>query len=142
MHAIEDRRHGTLSCCTATYAYGATVHRSPDGGRTWERAQEIGLPQESGLALERTWYLRPGPESRPGELWLGAAPGALLRSQDGGQTVQALPGILFHPTRERWQPFAGGLCCHSIQIHPAHPDSLVIAISAAGASRSEDGGGT
>ncbi|MER3410048.1 MAG: glycosyl hydrolase [Thermoleophilia bacterium] len=134
MHAIEDRRDGTLYCCAATYAYGATVHRSPDGGRRWERALEVGLPPESGLALERTWHLRPGPESRPGELWLG--------SQDGGRTFQALPAILFHPTRERWQPGAGGMCCHSIEIHPAHPDTLVIAISAAGAFRSEDGGDT
>ncbi len=142
MHAVQDRRDGTLYCCTSTYAYGATVHRSSDGGATWERAEEIGLPKESGLTLERTWHLRPGHPSRPHELWLGAAPGALLRSQDGGRTFQAVAGVLFHPTRERWQPGAGGMCCHSIQIHPADPDTLVIAISAAGAFRSEDGGHT
>lgn len=142
MHAMADARDGTLYCCTNTFAYGATVHRSHDGGETWERAEEIGLPEESGLTLERTWHLQPGHARRPGELWLGAAPGALLRSADGGRTFQAVPGILDHPTRGRWQPGAGGMCCHSIQLHPADPNTLVIAISAAGAFRTDDGGET
>jgi photosystem II stability/assembly factor-like uncharacterized protein len=141
-HATVDPRDGTLYACTSTFAYGPTVHRSQDGGATWQRAEEIGLPAESGLTLERTWYLLPGPESRPGELWLGAAPGALLRSEDSGRTFQALPSLLDHPTRARWQPGGGGLCCHSIELDPSDPDTLIIAISAAGAFRSEDGGAT
>ena len=46
--------------------------------------------------------------------------------------------MLNHPTRERWQPGAGGMCLHSIQVAP--DGTLYIAISAAGAFRSDDGG--
>jgi hypothetical protein len=92
-HATVDPRDGTLYACTSTFAYGPTVHRSQDGGATWQRAEEIGLPAESGLTLERTWYLLPGPESRPGELWLGAAPGALLFAR----RTAAVPSRRFPP---------------------------------------------
>src|SRR5258708_15460762 len=33
----------------------ATVQRSTDGGETWERAAQLGLPEESGLTLTRVW---------------------------------------------------------------------------------------
>src|SRR5207247_2095309 len=82
--------------------YGATVHRSADGGATWERAEEIGLPEESELKLARTWHVEPGHDERT--LWLGGDPGALLRSTDGGETFEMVPGLTLHPTRERWNP--------------------------------------
>src|SRR5439155_18194083 len=69
-------------------------------------------------------------------------PGVLFRSQDSGQTFEPVKGILEHPTRERWQPGAGGMCCHTIQLDPADPDRIVIAISAAGTFRTDDGGET
>jgi photosystem II stability/assembly factor-like uncharacterized protein len=48
--------------------------------------------------------------------------------------------LLEHPTREKWNPGAGGLCCHSIQIDPSDAQRVYIAISAAGTFRSDDGG--
>jgi len=116
------------------------VHRSDDGGRTWTRAEELGLPEDSGLTLEKTWHVEPGRADEPGRLWLGAAPGVLFRSDDGGVTWQVNEGLLRHPTREQWNPGAGGMCCHSIQLDPDEPDRLYIGISAAGVFRSEDGG--
>lgn len=142
MHAIADARDGTIYAATSSFVYGASVHRSADGGATWERAEEIGLPPESGLRLERSWHVRPGREGEDGRLWLGAAPGALLRSDDGGRTWQANAGILEHPTRERWQPGAGGMCCHSVQLDPSDPARIYVGISAAGAFRTDDGGET
>ncbi len=141
-HAVCDPRDGSLYACTNTLAYGATVHRSHDGGRTWQRPEKLGLPEESGLKLERVWHIRPGREEEPGLLWLGAAPGALLRSEDGGVTWAAVEEILAHPTRDRWQPGAGGMCCHSIQLDAGNPERMYVAISAAGAFRSDDGGST
>jgi photosystem II stability/assembly factor-like uncharacterized protein len=135
-HALVDPRDGVLYAATNNPFYGATVHRSSDLGRTWERAEEIGLPEDSGLKLNATWHIEPGLDS---ELWLGGDPGVLFRSDDGGMTWAVNRGLLEHPTRERWQPGAGGMCCHSIQLVG---DAMYIAISAAGAFRSDDGGET
>jgi hypothetical protein len=139
-HAMLDPRDRTLYAATQSYAYGATVHRSSDLGETWERAEEIGLPEESGMKLERTWHIEPGVDGEPDTLWLGGAPGVLFRSDDRGTAWEVVKGVLEHPTREQWNPGAGGMCCHSIQVDPSDPQRMYIGISAAGVFRSEDGG--
>ena len=139
-HAVRDPRDGVLHAATNNWVYGATTHRSSDLGETWERAEGIGLPEESGLALEKTWHVEPGREGENATLWLGAAPGALFRSEDGGTTWEPVRSLLEHPTRERWQPGAGGMCTHSIQLDPAETKRMYVGISAAGVFRSEDGG--
>jgi hypothetical protein len=140
LHAVRDPRDGTLYAATNNFVYGATTHRSSDGGQTWERSEGIGLPEESGLTLEKTWHVEPGRDEEPGRLWLGAAPGALFRTDDGGTTWEPVRSLLEHPTRERWQPGAGGMCTHSIQLDPSDPQRMYVGISAAGVFRSEDGG--
>ncbi len=139
-HAVVDPRDGMLYACTNSFVYGATVHRSSDLGQTWERAEELGLPEESELKLERTWHLEPGHESQPETLWLGGAPGVLFRSDDRGKTWEPVRGVVEHPTREQWNPGAGGMCCHSIQLDPSDANRLYIGISAAGVFRTDDGG--
>ncbi len=42
----------------------------------------------------------------------------------------------------KWQPGAGGMCLHSILLDPKNPKRIFIAISAAGAFRTDDGGKT
>jgi len=142
MHAVRDPRDDTIYAASTTFTYGSTVHRSTDGGKTWERSEQVGLPEESGLELEKLWHLRPGRDGEDGRLWLGGTPGVLFRSDDGGQTWQPNEGILGHPTREKWMPGAGGMCCHSIQLDPSDPERMYVAISAAGAFRTDDGGET
>lgn len=139
-HALLDPRDGTLYACTNNFVYGATVHRSTDLGETWTRSEELGLPGDGEQTLEKTWHVEPGRPDEPGRLWLGAAPGALFRSDDAGESWEAVEGVLGHPTREKWQPGAGGMCCHSIQLDPESPERMYIGISAAGVFRSEDGG--
>ena len=141
-HAVADPRDGAVYAATNSFVYGATVHRSEDRGETWTRAEEIGLPEDTGLTLEKTWHVRPGRPVEDGRLWLGAAPGALFRSDDSGKTWQPVDGVVRHSTREKWNPGAGGLCCHSIQLDPDDPERMYIAISAAGTFRTEDGGET
>ena len=141
-HAVLDARDGAIYACANNWVYGGTVHRSDDGGRTWRRSEGLGLPEESGLKLEKTWHLEPGHASEPETLWLGGAPGVLFRSDDGGATWEPNRALLEHPTRERWQPGAGGMCCHSIQIDPTDRQRMVVGISAAGVFRTEDGGET
>src|SRR2546423_15046439 len=64
-HAMRDPRTGTLHAATNHAVYGATTHRSGDLGQTWERAGEIGLPEESGLAWGKSWHVEPGPPDEP-----------------------------------------------------------------------------
>jgi photosystem II stability/assembly factor-like uncharacterized protein len=135
-HAIVDPRDRVLYAATNNFFYGASVHRSTDLGQTWERAEELGLPESSDLKLNATWHLEPGADS---ELWLGGDPGVLFRSDDGGVTWTVNRALLEHSTRDQWNPGAGGLCCHSIQLVNG---TIYIAISAAGAFRSEDDGET
>ena len=141
-HATIDRRDGTLYTATNNWVYGATVHRSKDRGKTWERSESPGLPEDSELKVEKSWHVEPGPADQPDTVYLGAAPGVLFRSDDGGQTFEVNRGVLDHPTREKWNPGAGGMCCHSIQLDPQNPSTMYIGISAAGVFRSEDGGET
>ena len=133
-HALRDPRSGTLYAASNHFVYGATVHRSDDLGQTWERAEEIRLPEGSDLKLNATWHVEPGGDS---ELWLGGDPGVLFRSTDGGVTFEPVTSLIEHGSRERWQPGAGGMCCHSFQVADGR---LYAAISAAGGFRSEDGG--
>ena len=139
-HATLDPRDGAIYAATNSPVYGATVHRSTDLGTTWTRAEEIGLPESSELKLEKTWHVEPGREDEPGRLWLGGAPGVLFRSDDSGKTWDVVDSVLNHETRDRWNPGAGGMCCHSIQLDPTTPGRMYIGISAAGVFRSEDGG--
>jgi len=139
-HAVVDPRDDTIYAASNNEVFGATVHRSHDRGRSWARTEQLGLPEESGLKLEKTWHVEPGRDGEDGRLWLGAAPGVLFRTDDGGETWDAVEGVLGHETRDRWNPGAGGMCCHSIALDPDEPERMYIGISAAGVFRSEDGG--
>jgi photosystem II stability/assembly factor-like uncharacterized protein len=65
---------------------------------------------------------------------------ALFRSTDAGQSWQELPGLRNHATGNRWTPGAGGMGLHTIILDPSDPQRIYIAISAAGAFRTDDGG--
>jgi photosystem II stability/assembly factor-like uncharacterized protein len=67
---------------------------------------------------------------------------ALFRTTDGGKTWQELSGLRGHGTGPKWQPGAGGMCLHTILLDPSDPKRIFIAISAAGAFRTDDGGAT
>src|SRR3989454_433447 len=71
--------------------------------------------------------------------WFGQV---IQRSCDGGKTWQELAGLRGHGTGPKWQPGAGGMCLHTILLDPSNPRRMYVAISAAGAFRSDDGGTT
>lgn len=47
-----------------------------------------------------------------------------------------------HGRGDEWTPGAGGMCLHTILLDPTNPQRMYVAISAAGAFRSDDGGDT
>ncbi|MGA1982126.1 MAG: exo-alpha-sialidase [Acidobacteriaceae bacterium] len=91
--------------------------------------------------FKRVWHLEPS-LTNPDEVLAGVEDAGLFRSTDGGQNWAELSGLRTHTTGSAWQPGAGGLCLHTIILDPTNPKRIVIAISAAGAFRSDDGGTT
>jgi len=87
----------------------------------------------------RVWHLEPSPVD-PDTVYAGVEDAALFRTQDGGKEWQELPGLRGHGSGPKWQPGAGGMCLHTIVLDPADPQRIFVAISAAGAFRSDDGG--
>ena len=138
-HATRDPRDGALYAAANNFVYGATVQRSDDGGQTWERSEQLAMP-EGMEPLKRMWHVEPGHSSQPNTVWAGGDPHVLFRSDDGGKTWEPNRAILEHPTRDRWNPGFGGPCLHSIQLDPTDPQRLYVGISAAGVFRSDDGG--
>lgn len=133
--------------------FGQVIHRSDDGGQTWETVgNRFAYEGEAGThqgydgtphpwEFKRVWHLEPS-LSDPDTVYAGVEDAALFRSTDGGQSWQELPGLRGHGSGPKWQPGAGGLCLHTILLDPGNPDRIFIAISAAGAFRTDDGGKT
>jgi photosystem II stability/assembly factor-like uncharacterized protein len=74
-------------------------------------------------------------------VYAGVEDAGLFRSDDGGHTWQELPGLR-EQKGSAWQPGAGGMCLHTILLHPTDPGRIVVAISAAGVFRTDDAGKT
>ncbi len=89
--------------------------------------------------FKRVWHFEPS-LTDPDTVYAGVEDAALFRSTNGGESWQELSGLRKHGTGAFWQPGAGGLCLHTIVLDPENPDRIFIAISAAGAFRTDDGG--
>ena len=130
--------------------FGQIIQRSDDGGQTWQPVgNQFRYDGDPGMHLfydgsqrpwefKRIWRLEPSP-TEPDTVYAGAEDAALFRSADGGQTWTELPGLR-EVKGHLWQPGAGGMCLHTILLDPSNPERIFVAISAAGAFRSEDGG--
>jgi hypothetical protein len=133
--------------------FGQLIQRSSDGGKTWEpvgnKFAYDGTPgthqwydgTPHPWEFKRVWHLEPSPTD-PDSIYAGVEDAALFLSSDGAQTWKELPGLRGTRTGPHWQPGAGGLCLHTIILDPTNAKRIYIAISAAGAFRTEDGGAT
>jgi BNR/Asp-box repeat len=89
--------------------------------------------------FKRVWHIEPSLKD-PNTAYAGVEDAAIFKTTDGGKSWQEIPGLRGHGTGPKWQPGAGGMCLHSIIIDPSNPNRIWIAISAAGAFRTDDGG--
>lgn len=132
--------------------FGQTMQRSDDGGKTWEtvgnKFEYVGDPgthqwydgSQRPWEFTRVWHLEPS-LTDPDTVYAGIQDAALFRSTDGGQTWNELDGLR-EAKGHLWAPGAGGMCLHTILLDPSNPDRIYVAISAAGAFRTDDGGKT
>ena len=133
--------------------FGQVMLRSNDAGKTWETtgnefAYEGPVNEHRWYdnsphpyEFKRVWHLEPSLDD-PDHVYAGVEDAAHFETRDGGATWSELNGIRTHPTAKEWNPGAGGLCLHTIIIDPSNPNRMHIAISAAGAFRSDDAGKT
>ena len=149
--------------------FGQIIQRSDDGGQTWhtpgsspeELQGEGGFPKaESNKFLyegevgthmfydgsqhpwefKRVWHLEPS-LTDPDTVYAGVEDAAIFKSTDGGKSWKELAGLR-QAKGNLWQPGAGGMAVHTILLDPQNENRIYVAISAAGAFRTDDGGET
>ena len=112
---------------------GGDVHRTTDGGRTW---QPCGLPRDDVFSLAVS--------AADGAVYAGLEPSALYRSDDGGGTWRELESLLDLPSRPTWSFPPRPWTSHVRWIAPSphEADVLLVGIELGGLMRSVDGGAT
>jgi photosystem II stability/assembly factor-like uncharacterized protein len=130
--------------------FGQQIQRSDDGGKTWEPVDNKFVYEgDPGTHLwydgtphpwefKRIWHLEPS-LTDVDTVYAGAEDAAIFRTTDGGKSWHELPALRAQQG-SKWQPGAGGMGLHTILLDPTNPKRIYIAISAAGAFRTDDGG--
>lgn len=156
---LHDPRDGTLYCSLTLGHFGVKLHRSSDGGSTWEECgvpvypegAEIPVrsfdpaasPPPKPASLSEIWALESAGADRPRCLWAGTIPGGLFYSSDRGSTWQLNDALWNWPGRMKW--FGGGkddAGIHSIFVNPKDSQHVTIAISCGGVLETRNGGAT
>ncbi len=131
--------------------FGQTIQRSDDGGQNWSPVgNKFVYDGVAGTHMwydgtqhpwefARVWHLEPS-LTDPDTVYAGVEDAALFRSTDGGQSWHELPALRQHESGPSWQPGAGGMCLHTIILDPTDAQRIYVAISSAGAFRTDDGG--
>ena len=131
--------------------FGQLVQRSSDGGKTWEpvgnKFAYDGVPgthqwydgTPHPWEFKRVWHMEPS-LTDPDSVYAGIEDAALFHSSDAGQNWTELSGLRGHGSGSSWTPGAGGMGLHTIILDPSNLKRIYIAISAAGAFRTDDGG--
>ena len=119
---------------------GPQIQRSDDLGRTWAKSADgaIRFPDDTGTSLARVWQLTPGVDD--GVVYAGTEPGAVFRSDDGGETFRLERALWDHPHRPEWNAGFGGQAFHTILPHPTDASSVTCALSTGGVYQTVDGG--
>jgi hypothetical protein len=153
--AMHDPRTGHLYASLNHGHFGIKLHRSTDGGLSWQEVATPAYPEKpadyvpkvpaegtpADWALKLVWALAPGGRDEPGVLWCGTLPGGLFRSADGGASWELNRPLWDDPKREEW--FGGGAeqpGIHSVLVDPRDSRHVTIGISCGGVWQTRDGG--
>ncbi len=152
---LADPRDGTVYAALDHGHFGSKLHRSDDGGTTWQEIASPSYPEPpenhtpkptamgkaAPWALKLVWSIEPDSVHEPGGLWCGTIPGGLFHSPDRGESWQLNRPLWDDPRREEW--FGGGYDhpgIHSIAVDPRDDAHVVIAVSCGGVWISRDRG--
>jgi len=145
---LPDRRDGHVYAALGHGHFGVKLHRSADGGDTWEECAAPVYPErpagveedrcpQRGIPipwnLELVWALEPGGTDEPGALWCGTLPGGLFRSDDRGSSWRMVRTLWDHPGRRKW--FGGGMDypgIHSVCVDPRDSRKVSVGVSCGG----------
>ncbi len=147
--------------------FGQVIQRSDDGGKTWATPGgekipgpfdppgggsnhfayegKVGTHQfydgtQHPWEFKRVWHLEPS-LTDPDMVYAGVEDAGLFQTTNGGENWSELPALRA-ARGALWQPGAGGMCLHTIIVDPTDPKRIYVAISAAGAFRTDDAGET
>lgn len=155
---MHDPRDGSIYAALGHGHFGVKLHRSPDGGDTWEELSTPAYPKVADGAkpdicpmsgreipwrTELIWALEPGGADEAGVLWCGTVPGGLFRSTDRGASWTMIRSLWDHPKRKLW--FGGGLDypgIHSIVVDPRNSRRVLVGVSCGGVWETIDAGET
>jgi photosystem II stability/assembly factor-like uncharacterized protein len=126
------------------WAWGRSVARSDDMGKTWEqRSPGLAFPKDMEISVGNVWVVSPGHESQPGVVYAGTQPAGLFRSEDGGESWAPVDSLNRHDWRQYWTGSGGGeSTVHSIVVDPRDPQSMYVSISTGGTFFTNDGAKT
>lgn len=150
-YATLDKRNDTLWAALDHGHWGCKLHRSQDGGATWEEVEAPKYPDGATRPPEDNtpahtsyiWIVQPGGADQSNRLYVGTEPGGLFQSDDNGDSFQLVETLWSQPSRKDW--FGGGrdhpgVC--SIVVDPHNSEHITIGISVGGVYESSDGGQT
>lgn len=145
---MADPRDGMLYAALNLGHFGVKLHRSDDGGLSWQELPAPAYAVAGGDAdgndepsVSMIWCLAAGGADEPGVVWAGTIPGGLFRSANRGETWSLVEALWNQPRRAEW--FGGGYDdpgIHSICVDRRDRRRLAVGVSCGGVWRSDDGG--
>ncbi len=152
-----DPRDGRLYVALNHGHFGVKLHRSEDGGQSWEEVAVPTYPErpsdwvvdeslpgtKAEWNTEQVWIIEAAGNDTQDGLWAGTIPGGLFFSADSSESWELNESLWHRPERLKW--FGGGFDnggIHSVCVDPRDSNRLLIGVSCGGAWESKDKGET